>query len=236
MTRLSNCGFASRLFADKRFVATNLNFVNMPNLSRVLRSKVFVSENKQLRVVNQILDFKPLSNKFPDVGNAIRVGDTRLAQIDISMPGFLTRKGTVQVELPSHRSPHGEAVPREEIASSCLSLGEEIDQFWFEEEREEQGEPVIEVSDSEDELDKSSGVRSIRFIVARITRSLEEEEEEMPLERKKGSSFRELLAGRSKRSTSKDTSGSQLPPPPPSASPCMVANLRKRKNDKEVVK
>ena len=113
---------------------------------------------------------------------------------------------------------------------------EEIDQFWFEEEREEQGEPVIEVSDSEDELDNSSGVHSIRFIVARITRSLEEEEEEMPLERKKGSSFRELLAGRSKRSTSKDTSGSQLPPPPPSASPCMVANLRKRKNDKEVVK
>ena len=94
MTRLSNCGFASRLFADKRFVATNLNFVNMPNLSRVLRSKVFVSENKQLRVVNQILDFKPLSNKFQDVGNAISTGDPRLAWIDVSVLGFLARKDT----------------------------------------------------------------------------------------------------------------------------------------------
>lgn len=39
-------------------------------------------------------------------------------------------------------------VSREETASS-----EEIDEFRLKEEREERGEPVIEVSDLEDELD-----------------------------------------------------------------------------------
>ena len=94
---------------------------------------------------------------------------------------------------------------------------------------------MIEVLDSEDELDKSLGVRSTEFVVACITSSLEEEEEEeMPLERKKRPSLRELLMGRSKGSTSKDALGSQLPPPP-STSPSMSTNLRKREKDKEVV-
>ena len=65
MTHFSNCDFASWLFsANKRYVAPNLNFVNIPNLNRVLRSKVFVSKDRQLRSVHLILNFKPLSNKF----------------------------------------------------------------------------------------------------------------------------------------------------------------------------
>ena len=73
-----------------------------------------------------------------------------------------------------------EAILRKKTGSSCLSLEEEIDQFQLEEEREEQGEPVIQVLNSEDELDRSSGLRSSGFVVARITSSLEEEEEEIP--------------------------------------------------------
>jgi len=68
-------------FTDKRFVAPNLNFVNMPDLNRVLRFEVFVSEDGQLRVVHLILDFNPLSDKFQDVGNVIRVSDSWLARI-----------------------------------------------------------------------------------------------------------------------------------------------------------
>ena len=70
-------------------MAPNLNFVNILNFNRVMRFEVFVSEDKQLRVVYIILDFKPLSDKFQDVGNAIRAGDTRLARINVSVPRFL---------------------------------------------------------------------------------------------------------------------------------------------------
>ena len=70
-------------------MAPNLNFINVPDLNRVLRSKVFVSEDKQLRAIDLILDFKPLSDKFQDVGNTIRSGDPRLARINVSVPGFL---------------------------------------------------------------------------------------------------------------------------------------------------
>ena len=56
-------------------MAPNLNFVNVHKLNKVLRFKVFVSEDKQLRVIHLILDFNPLSDKFQDVGHAIRAGD-----------------------------------------------------------------------------------------------------------------------------------------------------------------
>ena len=102
-----------------------------------------MSEDRQLRAVHLILDFKPLFDKFQDVGNAIRTGDPRLAQIVILVLGFLAREGIVQVEFPSHRSPREEMVPREETTSSRLSLEMEIDQFQLKKEREEQGEPVI---------------------------------------------------------------------------------------------
>ena len=77
-------------------MAPNLNFVNVPDLNRVLRFEVFISEDRQLRVVHLILDFKPLLAKFLDVGNAIRTGDPWLARIDISVLGFLAREGTKQ--------------------------------------------------------------------------------------------------------------------------------------------
>ena len=48
--------------------------VNVANLNRVLRSEVFMSEDRQLRVVHLILDFEPLSDTFQDVGHAIRTG------------------------------------------------------------------------------------------------------------------------------------------------------------------
>lgn len=55
----------------------------------MLRAKVFVSEDRQLRVIHLILDFKPLSDKFQDMGHAIKASDPRLARIDVSVPRFL---------------------------------------------------------------------------------------------------------------------------------------------------
>ena len=57
------------------------------------------------------------------------------------------------VKLPPILALPEAAAPREEIASSCLSLEEEIDQFHLERERErerereEQRDPVINISD-----------------------------------------------------------------------------------------
>ena len=73
----------------------NLNFVNVLDLNRVLRFEVFVSEDRQLRAIHLILDFKPSSDKFQDMGNAIRMGDPRLARIDVLVPKFLVREGIV---------------------------------------------------------------------------------------------------------------------------------------------
>ena len=67
-----------------------------------------------MRAVHLILDFRPLSDKFQDVGHAIRAGDPKLARIDVSVPGFLAREDIMPVELPSHRSPYEAAVLRED--------------------------------------------------------------------------------------------------------------------------
>ena len=126
---------SSAVCADKRHVAPSLNFVNFTNLNKVLRFEVFASKDRQLRAVHLILDFKPLSNNFQDMGHIIRAGDPRLRRINVSIPGFLAREDMVPVELPFHHSPHEVVVPREETTSSRLSLKAEIDQFHLEEDR-----------------------------------------------------------------------------------------------------
>ena len=64
---------------------------------------------------------------------------------------------------------------------------------------------MIQVLDSEGELDRSSVVCNPKFIVARVDDS-SEEEEEMAFNKKKG--LRELFADRAKGQAPKDTSGS----------------------------
>ena len=56
-------------------MSPNLNLVDVANLNKVLRANVFVSEDKQLRAVHLILNFKPLFDKFQDMGHAIKAGD-----------------------------------------------------------------------------------------------------------------------------------------------------------------
>ena len=76
-------------FADKTHVAPRLSFTNVVALNYLLRLEIFISEDRQLRAVHLILDFQPISEIYQDVGNAIRVGDPRLARIDVSWPNFL---------------------------------------------------------------------------------------------------------------------------------------------------
>ena len=58
----------SDVFADKMHVALRLSLVNLQGLNTVLRSEIFISEDRQLRAVHLILDFEPLSNIFQDTG------------------------------------------------------------------------------------------------------------------------------------------------------------------------
>lgn len=127
------------------------------------------------------------------------------------------------VELPSSRFPHKVAVLREETASLRLLLEEEIDQFHLEEEEgEEQEKPVIQVSDSKGELDRSFVVRSPKFIVALVDDSFEEQEE-IALNKKKG--LRKLLIFLLSPLLS-----------PPTVNLFAVANLQKNRKEKEVAK
>ena len=190
-----------------------------------------MSEDRQLRAVHLILGFKPLSNLFQDLGQAIRVSDPKLARIDISVPSFLARKDLPLVELPFHCSPQEVAALREEITSSRLSLETEIDQFRLEEEGEMQERPV-ELSNSKGEFDRSSMAHSPRLIIARVDNN-SEEEEDMALNPRKG--LKDILAGRNKGSSSKETPKTQLPPnlpPPHLPSPLGILsnpNLQKKK-------
>ena len=133
------------VFVDKRHVAATLNLINVANLKKVLRFEVFVSEDRQLRAVHVILNFEPISDKFQDVGHAIRVYNPRLALKDVLVPGFLARDYIVLVELPSYCASRETSALQEETASSLLEA--EIDQFHLEEEREERGDSIIKVSD-----------------------------------------------------------------------------------------
>ena len=127
-----------------------------------------MSEDRQLRAVHLILDFEPISSVFQGIGHAIRDRDPRINRIDISKPNFLAQDDLPSVRLPVQQIPPQLVVPfqqvpfeasveaEEEIASSRLSLEEEIDQFHFVEDAGLSEKPV-DISDSEtDSIDISS--------------------------------------------------------------------------------
>ena len=58
-----------------------------------------MSEDGQVRAAHLILDYKPLSHIFQDVGQAIRARSSRLARIDVSKPGFLAQRDLPPVVL-----------------------------------------------------------------------------------------------------------------------------------------
>ena len=174
------------------------------------------------------MDYEPLSRTFQDIGQAIRAGSSRLARIDVSKPRFLARRDLPSVALPIPQNlppatqpppqnlPKAAAFPKEEIASSRLSLKEEIDKFRFEENNPRA--PLVNLSDTEGESNRNSGVKPPVLVIAYPDNSSDEEEDSMALN-KGNKSLRELMAARGKESMSKATPKSQapsnLPPPPP---------------------
>ena len=74
-------------------------------LNYLLRSEIFVSENRQLRAIHLILDFEPISRVFQEIGHAIRVEDPRINRIDVYKPDFLSREDLPPVRLPVQQIP-----------------------------------------------------------------------------------------------------------------------------------
>ena len=99
-------------FAVKEYVALRISLVNIQAFNYLLRSEIFVSEDRQLRATYLILDYEPLSRIFQDIGQAIRAGSSRLAWIDVSKLGFLAQKDLPLVQPPAQRVLQGVAAPR----------------------------------------------------------------------------------------------------------------------------
>ena len=115
--------------------------MNVTALNYLLRSQIFVNNNRQLQATHLILDYEPIPRTFLDVGNSIRVNDYHLARIDVSRPGFLAPhdlppvdhpipQGIPLAAQPLQQVPFAQAVVEEGAASSS-SLEEEIDRFRF---------------------------------------------------------------------------------------------------------
>ena len=143
-----------------------------------------------MRAVHLILDFEPISRVFQEIGHAIRAGDPRINRINISKPDFLAWEDLPPVRLPVQQIPPPLIIPlqqvpleapaatEEKIASSRLSLEEEINQFRFVEDVGLSEKP-IDISDSETESINLSSVHPKQLIITWIDLEFEEEEEEM---------------------------------------------------------
>ena len=116
-------------------------------------------------------------------------------------------------------SPEAATPVEEEAESSRLSLEEEIDEFYFEEDIPKA--PLIELSDPEGEPDRNSVV-DVPLVIACSDDSSNEEVDKMASN--KGKSLRELMASRGKEQSLKVPSKSQTPILPPVA-PQLPANL-----------
>ena len=192
-----------------------------------------MNDNGQLRAIHLILDYKPISRTFLDVGNSIRANDYRLARIDVSWPGFLAPhdlplvdhpipQGIPVAAQPFQQVPLGQAVAKEGIAFSS-SLEEEIDKFQFEEE-ETQGVEAIVISEAEEEIDEYSCIQTPAPIITYVEDSSENEAEEMAP--KSGQSLRELMKGRNKVSTPPEANKSKPPVNPPPPPPRLPADAK----------
>ena len=95
-----------------------------------------MNNDEQLRAVNLILDYKPISRTFLDIGDSIKANDYHLTRIDASQPGFLdphdlppvdhpVPQGIPLAAQPLRQVPLAQAIA-EEGATSSSSLEEEL--------------------------------------------------------------------------------------------------------------
>ena len=188
-----------------------------------------------MHAVHLILDFEPISRVFQEIGHAIRAGDPQINRIDVSKPDFLVREDFPSVRLPVQQIPHPliillQQVPleapvaaEEEIASSRLSLEEEIDQFHFVEDVGPSKKP-INISDFETESVNLSSIHPKQLIITQVDSEPEEEEEQMDQKKRLGL----------KEAPKTQPPAIPAPPPPTDLALLAMPNLKKRRADQEL--
>ena len=95
--------FFSNGFIDKHAAVLNFNLVNQPNLEKILKAKVFIHSDGQLRAAHLVLDYSLLLSSFQAPKCVIKVKDSLLYQINVATLSFLnpspTPKGVLEVTL-----------------------------------------------------------------------------------------------------------------------------------------
>ena len=118
--------------------------------------------------------------------------------------------------MPTQRVILAEVVLRDGADSSHSSLEVQIDQFRFSEEGEVSAK-LIELSNSDSDIDRASAAPNLGLVIAQVDTSQEVEEEGMDLKPRSG--LRGLLSNRNKGQSSKDApkeqATSKAPPPLP---------------------
>ena len=188
-------------FANKNAAIPNFNLVNQQSLDKILKAKVFVHTDGQLRATHLILDYIPISKSFQVPKCFINAKDPRLHRISIAAPSFLISDPILEGTLVTNPIPEGipkEALPSWHTAEEATSSHPAITK-----EEEEKEEEVVEVSDSEDQfnvfnqplslevspgdLGFSSPAQSNHYQEATNT------SDEMGIQRKQRSTLQELL-------------------------------------------
>ena len=222
-------------FANKERTSPRLSLVNVPALNFLLRSEIFVSEDEQLQSAPLILDYVPLTRSLVDLSQAIRAGSPRLARIDVSISGFLASTDLPPIHLPPQHAFPLVVITKEEAGSSHSSLEEQIDQFQFTEEGGVSAR-VVELSDSDADLDRASAAPDTGLVIAQVDTNEEIEEEGMDLKPRTG--LRGLLSNRTKgqssKAVSKEQAATKAPAPPllpPSSDAVLqpMPNLRRKR-------
>ena len=125
----------------------NFNLVNESSLDKILKAKVFVHTDSQLRAVHIILGYTPISKTFQALKCVIKARDLRLHRISVAVPSFLISgqipKGVLTTTTIL------EEVPKVEASSSHPISKEEEEE---KEKEKEEGE-IFEVFDSEDDFE-----------------------------------------------------------------------------------
>ena len=129
--------FFSNGFIDKHAAVLNFNLVNQPNLEKILKAKVFIHSDGQLRAAHLVLEYSLLLSSFQAPKCVIKVKDSLLYLINLAAPSFLNLgpapKGVPKVTLPPQYI-------AEEPTPSQPTI------------KEKEEEEIVEVSDSGDDF------------------------------------------------------------------------------------